>query len=192
MHFSDFLKEICIIYYIIYDITFFPFGTQSPSMIHYKVLTKSSQKAIFHFSMIRICYFTFQSLQNNLLKIILIKFLQMSNSPVHFKIIESSAYGYTEILWICTSKYPWFCCLQSQILARLAAAHRGAVRAIQSFVNSLPFTDLQRGLPASYQELALLIRQMSLLSTQLNTEDKSSVHQDLLSMLDKVDVSSEV
>ena len=79
--------------------------------------------------------------------------------------------------------------IQSQILARLAAAHRGAVRAIQAFVNSLPFTDLQRGLPASYQELALLIRQMSLLSTQLNAEDKSSVHQDLLSMLDRVDVS---
>lgn len=76
---------------------------------------------------------------------------------------------------------------KSQILARLAAAHRGAVRAIQSFVNSLPFTDLHRGLPASYQELALLIRQMSLLSTQLNAEDKSSVHQDLLSMLDRVD-----
>nr|XP_022337777.1 protein moonraker-like isoform X3 [Crassostrea virginica] len=76
---------------------------------------------------------------------------------------------------------------KSQILARLAAAHRGAVRAIQAFVNSLPFTDLQRGLPASYQELALLIRQMSLLSTQLNAEDKSSVHQDLLSMLDRVD-----
>lgn len=79
--------------------------------------------------------------------------------------------------------------IQSQILARLAAAHRGAVRAIQAFVNSLPFTDLQKGLPASYQELALLIRQMSLLSTQLNAEDKSSVHQDLLSMLDRVDVS---
>lgn len=88
----------------------------------------------------------------------------------------------------------YLCCwhLQSQILARLAAAHRGAVRAIQSFVNSLPFTDLHRGLPASYQELALLIRQMSLLSTQLNAEDKSSVHQDLLSMLDRVDVSSEI
>ncbi|XP_056009035.1 protein moonraker-like isoform X2 [Ostrea edulis] len=76
---------------------------------------------------------------------------------------------------------------KSQIMARLAAAHRGAVRAIQSFVNSLPFTDLQRGLPASYQELALLVRQMSMLSTQLATDEKSSVHQDLLNMLDRVD-----
>ncbi|XP_061197750.1 protein moonraker-like [Saccostrea echinata] len=76
---------------------------------------------------------------------------------------------------------------KSQIMARLAAAHRGAVRAVQSFVNSLPFTDLQRGLPSSYQELALLIRQMSLLSTQLSVDDKSSVHQDLLTMLDRVD-----
>lgn len=74
-------------------------------------------------------------------------------------------------------------------MARLAAAHRGAVRAIQSFVNSLPFTDLQRGLPASYQELALLVRQMSMLSTQLATDEKSSVHQDLLNMLDRVDVN---
>jgi hypothetical protein len=74
-------------------------------------------------------------------------------------------------------------------MARLAAAHRGAVRAIQSFVNSLPFTDLQKGLPANYQELALLVRQMSVLSTQVATDDKSSVHQDLLNMLDRVDVN---
>ncbi|XP_021357152.1 protein moonraker-like [Mizuhopecten yessoensis] len=75
---------------------------------------------------------------------------------------------------------------KSRSSTRLAAAHRGAVRAIQSFVANLPHTDLSGGLPATYHELALLIRQMTLLSNQVASE-KSSVQGDLLKMLDKVD-----
>ncbi|XP_033748027.1 protein moonraker-like [Pecten maximus] len=75
---------------------------------------------------------------------------------------------------------------KSRSSARLAAAHRGAVRAIQSFVANLPHTDLSGGLPATYHELALLIRQMTLLSNQMASE-QSSVQADLLKMLDKVD-----
>jgi hypothetical protein len=78
--------------------------------------------------------------------------------------------------------------LQSQAMARLAAAHRYAVRTIQAFVTNLPNTDLHSGLPSSYHELALLIRQMSLLSTEMSTDGKSSVQEDLVKMLDRVDV----
>lgn len=73
-------------------------------------------------------------------------------------------------------------------MARLAAAHRYAVRTIQAFVTNLPNTDLHSGLPSSYHELALLIRQMSLLSTQLSSDGKSTVQEDLVKMLDRVDV----
>ena len=76
-------------------------------------------------------------------------------------------------------------------MLRLAAAHRGAVRAIQSFVNQqLPLQDLRRGLPTGYHELALLIRQLALVSTQIKAnKDTSEVHEDLVKMLDRVDVS---
>jgi hypothetical protein len=76
-------------------------------------------------------------------------------------------------------------------MLRLAAAHRGAVRAIQGFVNQqLPQQDLRKGLPTGYHELALLIRQLALLSTHIRTKDDSvNVKQDLISMLDRVDVS---
>ena len=77
-------------------------------------------------------------------------------------------------------------------MLRLAAAHRGAVRAIQSFVNQqLPQQDLRQGLPAGYQELALLIRQLVMVSTQIKgNQDTAPIHQDLLRMLDRVDVSN--
>ena len=76
-------------------------------------------------------------------------------------------------------------------MLRLAAAHRGAVRAIQSFVNQqLPLQDLRRGLPTRYHELALLIRQLALVSTQIKAnKDTTEVHEDLVKMLDRVDVS---
>ena len=75
-------------------------------------------------------------------------------------------------------------------MLRLAAAHRGAVRAIQGFVNQqLPQQDLRQGLPNSYHELAQLIRQLALLSTQIQAErDTTNVHEDLVKMLDRVEV----
>ena len=58
--------------------------------------------------------------------------------------------------------------LQSQTLSRLAAAHRGAVRALQTFIGHAPLqSKINHGLPPTYQELALLIRQLSVLSAQL-------------------------
>lgn len=59
--------------------------------------------------------------------------------------------------------------LQSQTLSRLAAAHRGAVRALQTFVSHAPLQPkVGHGLPPMYQELSALVRQLSLLATQLH------------------------
>lgn len=58
---------------------------------------------------------------------------------------------------------------QSQTLSRLAAAHRGAVRALQTFVSHAPLQPkVGHGLPPMYQELSALIRQLSLLAAQLH------------------------
>ena len=58
---------------------------------------------------------------------------------------------------------------QSQTLSRLAAAHRGAVRALQTFVSHAPLQPkIGHGLPPMYQELSALIRQLSLLAAQLH------------------------
>jgi len=54
-------------------------------------------------------------------------------------------------------------------LSRLAAAHRGAVRALQTFVSHAPLQPkVGHGLLPMYQELSSLIRQLSLLAAQLH------------------------
>ena len=65
---------------------------------------------------------------------------------------------------------------------RLAAAHRSAVRALQMFVNHAPlYFDMNHGLPPMYQELALLIRQLSLLSSNFELgKDMTEFDIDLL------------
>lgn len=85
---------------------------------------------------------------------------------------------------------------KSQAVAKLGAAHRGAVRALQAFVNQLPYQDLRSGLPSHYNELALLIRQLTMLSARIpQAGDKgkevkagtSPVQDDLMAMLDRVE-----
>ncbi len=56
---------------------------------------------------------------------------------------------------------------QSQLLSRLAAAHRGAIRALQAFVTQLEDHDWSTGLPRTHQELTLLVRQLALSCAQL-------------------------
>ena len=54
-------------------------------------------------------------------------------------------------------------------MSRLAAAHRGAVRALQTFVSHAPLQPkVGHGLPPMYQELSALVRQLSLLAAQLH------------------------
>ncbi|XP_038074789.1 protein moonraker-like isoform X2 [Patiria miniata] len=74
---------------------------------------------------------------------------------------------------------------KSRALNRLAAAHRGAVRALQSFLHHLPSEiDHRSGLPPHYQELALLIRQLSLCCSQLDVEE-SGIPEGVLNILEQ-------
>ncbi|CAB1347943.1 unnamed protein product [Coregonus sp. 'balchen'] len=59
---------------------------------------------------------------------------------------------------------------KSRAIDRLAAAHRGAVRAMQVFTNQLSDTSEGR-LPSHYKELGQLIRQLSLCSAKVETLD---------------------
>nr|XP_009679172.1 PREDICTED: uncharacterized protein KIAA0753 homolog isoform X2 [Struthio camelus australis] len=62
---------------------------------------------------------------------------------------------------------------KSQAVSRLAAAHRGAIRALQTFANQ--FTDqAEQQVPAHYKELGSLIRQLSLCSAKLEMDSSLS------------------
>ena len=51
----------------------------------------------------------------------------------------------------------------------MAAAHRGAVRALQTFVSHAPLQPkVSHSLPPMYQELSALVRQLTLLAAQLH------------------------
>ncbi|XP_050410763.2 protein moonraker [Patella vulgata] len=76
---------------------------------------------------------------------------------------------------------------KSQAVAKLTAAHRGAVRSMQAFVHQLPHQDLRQGLPTSYRELALLIRQLTMLNTQIERGQDRQVNNNIISILDRVD-----
>ncbi|XP_021271353.1 protein moonraker [Numida meleagris] len=81
---------------------------------------------------------------------------------------------------------------KSRAVSRLAAAHRGAIRALQAFANQ--FTD-QTGqwIPTHYKELGSLIRQLSLCSAKLELDSSTSdviidiltQVEDLISLLEK-------
>ncbi|XP_010720259.1 protein moonraker isoform X2 [Meleagris gallopavo] len=81
---------------------------------------------------------------------------------------------------------------KSRAVSRLAAAHRGAIRALQAFANQ--FTD-QTGqwIPTHYKELGSLIRQLSLCSAKLEPDSSTSdvildilmQVEDLISLLEK-------
>ncbi|XP_072737953.1 protein moonraker isoform X2 [Ciconia boyciana] len=62
---------------------------------------------------------------------------------------------------------------KSRAVSRLAAAHRGAVRALQAFANQ--FTDqAEEQIPTHYKELGSLIRQLSLCSAKLEVDSSIS------------------
>ncbi|XP_075374584.1 protein moonraker isoform X2 [Mycteria americana] len=62
---------------------------------------------------------------------------------------------------------------KSRAVSRLAAAHRGAVRALQAFANQ--FTDqTEEQIPTHYKELGSLIRQLSLCSAKLEVDSSIS------------------
>ena len=70
-------------------------------------------------------------------------------------------------------------------MSRLAAAHRGAIRALQMFVTQ--FTDRgEHPLPARCRELGSLIRQLSLCSAKLEAD--SSVPDVVIDILQQIEV----
>lgn len=84
------------------------------------------------------------------------------------------------------------CCLffsQSMAINRLAAAHRGALRALQVVTHQL--SDLSHGkVPPYYKELGQLIRQLSLCSAKVEVEQGSAVPETALDILQKLEVRS--
>lgn len=71
---------------------------------------------------------------------------------------------------------------------RLAAAHRGALRALQVVINQL--SDLSHGkVPSHYRELGQLIRQLSLCSAKVEVEQGSAVPETALDILQKLEVT---
>ncbi|KAM6239493.1 protein moonraker [Spheniscus humboldti] len=76
---------------------------------------------------------------------------------------------------------------KSRAVSRLAAAHRGAVRALQAFANQ--FTDqTEQQIPTHYKELGSLIRQLSLCSAKLEVDSSiSDVIIDILLQVEDLD-----
>ncbi|XP_033027356.1 protein moonraker [Lacerta agilis] len=62
---------------------------------------------------------------------------------------------------------------KSRAMARLAAAHRGAVRALQVFASRFADQPEEQPVPAHCKELGHLIRQLSLCSARLETDSSS-------------------
>lgn len=76
--------------------------------------------------------------------------------------------------------------MQSQAMARLAAAHRGAVRTLQGFVAHLADPLKQQPASAHCRELGHIIRQLSLCSTRL--EANSAVPDVVADLLLQIEV----
>nr|XP_021144456.1 protein moonraker isoform X3 [Columba livia] len=76
---------------------------------------------------------------------------------------------------------------KSRAASRLAAAHRGAVRALQAFASQ--FTDqTEQRAPAHYRELGSLIRQLSLCSAKLEVDSSvSDIIIDILLQVEDLD-----
>ncbi|XP_020363661.1 protein moonraker isoform X1 [Oncorhynchus kisutch] len=75
---------------------------------------------------------------------------------------------------------------KSRAMDRLAAAHRGAVRAMQVFTNQLSDTSEGR-MPSYYKELGQLIRQLSLCSAKVEVGQGSAVPETALDILLKLE-----
>nr|XP_046245426.1 protein moonraker isoform X2 [Scatophagus argus] len=75
---------------------------------------------------------------------------------------------------------------KSIAINRLAAAHRGALRALQVVIHQL--SDLSHGkIPPYYKELGQLIRQLSLCSAKVEVEQGSAVPETVLYILQKLE-----
>lgn len=75
------------------------------------------------------------------------------------------------------------------MINRLAAAHRGTLRALQVIIHQL--SDLSHSkIPSHYKELGQLIRQLSLCSAKMEVDRGSAVPETALNILQKLEVKS--
>lgn len=80
--------------------------------------------------------------------------------------------------------------LQGQLTSRLAALHRGVVRALQLLVQQMSDGGDHRSVARDYRDLAIIIRQLSICCAQLEVTNESSLAQeDLLNLLKDFAVS---
>uniref|UniRef100_UPI00398EDC72 protein moonraker isoform X2 n=1 Tax=Pristiophorus japonicus TaxID=55135 RepID=UPI00398EDC72 len=75
---------------------------------------------------------------------------------------------------------------KSRAMSRLAAAHRGAIRALQMFVGQISGQSEQQ-IPAYYKELGQLIRQLSLCSARLESGTDTSIPETIIDILQQVE-----
>ena len=79
--------------------------------------------------------------------------------------------------------------IQTQLLARLASVHRSVVRTMQNFMKYLYDQDSDRNMARVQQELAALIRQLSLCATRLQIAGDSHVPEAVSELLKEAAVS---
>lgn len=79
--------------------------------------------------------------------------------------------------------------IQSAAINRLAAAHRGAFRALQVIIHQLSDLSYNK-VPPHYKELGQLIRQLSLCSAKVEVDQGSAVPEIALDILQKLEVRS--
>lgn len=99
------------------------------------------------------------------------------------------SFGKKQISWLCLNDqvicYVFFS--QSVVINRLAAVHRGTLRALQVVTHQL--SDLSHGkVPPYLKELGQLIRQLSLCSAKVEVEQGSAVPETALHILQKLEV----
>ncbi|MED6279225.1 hypothetical protein CHARACLAT_032327 [Characodon lateralis] len=79
---------------------------------------------------------------------------------------------------------------KSVAVNRLAAAHRGALRALQVIIHQLSDRPHSK-VPPHYKELGQLIRQLSLCSAKLDVDQGSAVPETAPDILQKLEVRNE-
>lgn len=95
----------------------------------------------------------------------------------------------TEIAALSDQLISYLLFFQPTAISRLAAAHRGAFRALQAVIHQL--SDLSHvKVPPYYKELGQLIRQLSLCSAKVEVERGSTVPETALDILQKLEVRS--
>lgn len=78
---------------------------------------------------------------------------------------------------------------QFTAINRLAAAHRGTLRALQVVIHQLSDQSHSK-VPPHYRELGQLIRQLSLCSAKIEVDQGSAVPETALDILQKLEVRS--